>query len=81
MLEVAVVDFVAVAFVVWGDPIADDDEIGSALTLDIDVAAAFLVIICAGVVVAEASCTPVTFTLENAVNAALFPHSYLAVIL
>jgi hypothetical protein len=26
-------------------------------------------------------CTPITFTLENEVKAALFPHSYLAVIL
>jgi len=64
VLEVAVVDFVAVAFVVWGDPIADDDEIGSALTLDVDAAAAVLVIICAGVVLAEASCTPVHLHLK-----------------
>lgn len=68
LLTVAVV--VAIGFE-FGNGVDDDDCVGVSPVVDVGVDFG-----------AEAACcTPATLTLENEVKAALFPHSYLAVIL
>ena len=72
---------VAVGFE-FGNGVDDDDGVGvSPVDDDVVVFAPTVAFVVVAVGVAAVPCTPVTFTLENEVKAALFPHSYLAVIL
>jgi hypothetical protein len=78
LLTVGIV--VAVGFEFGND--VDDDGVGvSPVDDDVVVFAPTVAFVVVAVGVAAVPCTPVTFTLENEVKAALFPHSYLAVIL
>lgn len=85
LLTVGIVVAVGFEFGNGVDVDDDDDCVGVSPVDDIIVFAptvAFVVLAVAVAVAAEATCrTPTTFTLENEVKAALFPHSYLAVTL